>query len=303
MMKKIKEGFSHFSGKKIYFVISLALVGVTLPFYFTYGQLIGESASNIANSIAGVFLFVLATASYAFSTLADWFLRLTLDTDFITARFTPLFETTTDIESLPYGEEDGNQFVGYGWTVIRDFVNMFFIIVLVIIGLSTSLQVETYRWQKTLPRLIGVALLINFTPAILGVFIDTSNFIMNHFIGQEGSFARESVFVARMRPLYDNLSSSLDGVSWARYTSEAISPMATTVLFTFFNTVVGFTYLLYAGIFALRYVALWLLIIISPFGFFCYILPATQDIFRTWWKWFVGWCLAGIAAALFLHLG
>lgn len=299
MIKKIKEGIlPHFSKKHILFVAFFALVGLTIPLGFTNSQILGDSAPNIANNIAGVFLFIIATASYAFANISDWFLRLTLSPEFITAPFTPIAEP-----GLDYGSPEGNQFVGYGWTIIRDFVNMFFIIILIIIGLSTSLQVETYKWQKTLPRLVIVALLINFTPTILGVIIDGSNFMMNFFVGSENSIARESAFVVKTRPLFDTLASNLNGVSWARFTSEAIDPIATMLMFTFFNLIVGITYLFYGAIFALRYVALWLLIIISPFGLFCYILPATQDFFRTWFRWFIGWSIAGIVGGLFLHLG
>lgn len=298
MIKKIKEGFFlHFSKKHYFFVVLFALAGVVIPFGFTNSQILGDSAPNIANNLAGVFLFIIATASYAFASISDWFLRLTLNPAFITAPFTPIPEA-----GMAYGSLDGNQFVGYGWTVVRDFVNMFFIIILIIIGLSTSLQVETYKWQKTLPRLVIVALFINFTPTILGVFIDGSNFMMKFFVGSENSIARESAFVVKTRPLYDTLASNLQGVSWARFTSEAIDPIATMLMFTFFNTIVGLTYLFYGAIFALRYVALWLLIIISPFGLFCYILPATQDFFRTWFRWFIGWCIIGIIGGLFLHL-
>ncbi len=299
MIKKIKEGFfSHFTKKHFILVALFALAITAIPFSFTSSQILGDSAPNIANNIAGVFLFIIATASYAFATISDWFLRLTLSPEFITVPFTPIPEAGST-----YGSADGNQFVGYGWTVVRDFVNMFFIIILIIIGLSTSLQIETYKWQKTLPRLVIVALLINFTPTILGVFIDGSNFMMNFFVGSENSIARESAFIVKTRPLYDTLASSLGGVSWARFTSEAIDPIATMLMFTFFNTLVGLTYLFYGIIFALRYVALWLLIIISPFGLFCYILPATQDFFRTWFRWFIGWTIAGIIGGLFLHLG
>ncbi len=301
MIKKIKEGIlPYFPKKHFIFVAFFALAGITVPFAFANSQILGDSAPNIANNIAGVFLFIIATASYAFANISDWFLRLTLNPEFITAPFTPIVDPSG---ALSYGLPEGNQFVGYGWTIVRDFVNMFFIIILIIIGLSTSLQIETYKWQKTLPRLVMVALLINFTPIILGVFIDGSNFMMNFFVGSENSIARESAFVVKTRPLYDTLASNLSGVSWARFTSEAIDPIATMLMFTFFNTIVGITYLFYGAIFALRYVALWLLIIISPFGLFCYILPATQDFFRTWFRWFIGWSIIGIVGGLFLHLG
>ncbi len=260
----------------------MVVIGATLPFYFVDG-LASTIASYTASALTGIFLFTTATVSLVFSTFADWFLRVTLSPDFV---------------SIPY--TTGNEFVMYGWGVVRDIVNMFFIVVLIIIGLSTSLQIETYRWQKTLPRLVVVALLINFTLVVLGVFIDASNLMMNYFVT---SLAEESVFVMRMRALYDTMASNLADAAWTSFSGAIITPVAMMVIFTLFNLFTGLLYTFYGMIFAMRYVAIWLLVIISPLGFFCYILPATQPLFKKWWNWFVGWCVIGIAGAFFLHLG
>jgi len=274
MLRKIKEGRS--------FLFLLIAGGLILPLCFVDG-LASSIASYTASALTGIFLFTAATASLVFSTFADWFLRVAVSPEFI---------------NIPY--TTGNEFVMYGWGVVRDFVNMFFIVVLIVIGLSTSLQIETYRWQKTLPRLVGVALLINFTPVILGVFIDASNMMMNYFVT---SLAEESIFVMRMRGLYDIMAANLADAAWTSFTGAIITPVAMTVIFTIFNVFTGILYGLFGLIFAIRYVAIWLLVIISPFAFFCYILPATQPFFRRWWNWFIGWCIAGIAGAFFLYLG
>jgi|GEM_PF-2365918 len=274
MLKKIRK-----SRGILFFLVA---AGVAFPLYFVEG-LASTIASYTASAITGIFLFTSATISLVFSTFADWFLRVTLSPDFI---------------NIPY--TTGNKFVMYGWGVVRDIVNMFFIVVLIIIGLSTSLQMETYRWQKTLPRLVAVALLINFTPVVLGVFIDASNIMMNYFVN---SLAEESIFVMRMRALYDTMATNLADAAWTSFSGAIITPVAMTVIFTLFNLFTGLLYAVYGAIFAMRYVAIWLLVIISPLGFFCYILPATQPFFRKWWNWFVGWCIAGIAGAFFLYLG
>jgi hypothetical protein len=277
--------------KKIYkkrFLLStvLALVFLFLP--FAGSAQITNIGELTASAMASVFLLTTATISFVFSTFADWFLRITLSPEFISVPYTP------------GGPSGGNEFVFYGWSIVRDFVNMFFILILIIIGLSTSLQIETYRWQKTLPRLVVVALLVNFTPVILGVFIDFTNSMMNYFVA---SIAEESFFIARISRLYETMASNLAVAKWTSYTGEIITPVAMMVVFTIFNLFTGLVYALYGAFFALRYVAIWLLIIISPFGFFCYILPATQPFFKTWLKWFFGWCIIGITNAFFLYLG
>ncbi len=279
MIKKIKE-------KKIILGVLLVLMIVSLPLFFADG--ITNIGELTASAITGVFLLTTATISFVFSTFADWFLRITLSPEFINVPYTP------------GGAGGGNEFVFYGWSIVRDFVNMFFILILIIIGLSTSLQFETYKWQKTLPRLVLVALLVNFTPVILGVFIDFTNSMMNYFVA---SIADESFFIARIGRLYETMASNLAIAKWTSYTGEIITPVAMMVIFTLFNLFTGIIYSLYGALFALRYVAIWLLVIISPFGLFCYILPATQPFFKTWLRWFVGWCIVGITGAFFLYLG
>ncbi len=283
MAKKIKRRvLSAVFQKRALLILPLVMLGVVIPLAFVDG-LAATIAAHTASALAGVFLLTISTVSLVFSTFTDWFLRISLSPEFI---------------GIPY--TTGNQFVMYGWGVVRDFVNMFFIIILIIIGLSTALQIETYRWQKTLPRLVAVALLINFTPVVLGVFIDATNIMMNYFVS---SLAEESVFVMRMRALFDIMASNLADAPWTSFTGAIITPVAMTVIFTIFNTLTGIVYALYGGIFALRYVVIWLLVIISPFGFFCYILPGTQPFFKKWWKLFIWWCIAGVSAAFFLYMG
>ncbi len=279
--------FAFVSRKRTLCITLLLLVGVAIPLAFVDG-LAATIGAYTASQITGIFLLTTATVSLVFSTFADWFLRITLSPEFISIPYTP-----------GPGNE-GNEFVFYGWSIVRDFVNMFFILILIIIGLSTALQIETYRWQKTLPRLVAVALLVNFTPVILGVFIDGANIMMNYFVS---SLATESLFVIRMRGLFDVMAGNLADTPWTSFTGAVITPVAMTVIFTLFNLITGITYALYGAVFSMRYVAIWLLVIISPFGFFCYILPATQPFFRRWWRWFIGWCIAGIAGAFFLYLG
>ena len=220
-----------FSNKKSFTVALFVLTGIITPFFFVDG-LAATIGSYTASAITGTFLLVISTISLVFSTFADWFLRVTLSPEFI---------------SVPY--TTGNEFVSYGWSIVRDFVNMFFILILIIIGLSTSLQVETYRWQKTLPRLVAVALLINFTPVVLGVFIDGANMMMNYFVS---SLAQESVFVMRMRGLYDVMASNLADAPWTSFTGGVITPVAMAVIFTLFNTLTGIIYGLYGLLFAMR---------------------------------------------------
>jgi len=69
-----------------------------------------------------------------------------------------------------------------GWTITRDLANMFFVLILLVIAMATILKVETYGMKSLLPKLIAVALLINFSLVFCGVVIDSSQILTSFFL-------------------------------------------------------------------------------------------------------------------------
>jgi len=69
-----------------------------------------------------------------------------------------------------------------GWKVVRDVANMFFVLFLVIIAFATILRNEQYGAKKLLPKLIIIALLINFSFVLSGAVVDFSNITASLFI-------------------------------------------------------------------------------------------------------------------------
>ena len=70
-----------------------------------------------------------------------------------------------------------------GWTTMRDFANMFFLLILLAIALSYILF-PSFPAKQALPKLLIVALLINFSLPITGIFLDASNVFTNHFLSE-----------------------------------------------------------------------------------------------------------------------
>ncbi|MBM4177336.1 hypothetical protein FJ208_00840, partial [Candidatus Gribaldobacteria bacterium] len=75
-----------------------------------------------------------------------------------------------------------NPIINIGWTALRDFTNMLFILGLAYIGLMTALNLSSFNTKKTFTNLLLIALLINFTPVICGAIVDGSNIIANFFL-------------------------------------------------------------------------------------------------------------------------
>ena len=70
----------------------------------------------------------------------------------------------------------------------------------------------------------------------------------------------------------------------------------------FYNVMTGLVLMLYLFLFLFRVIALWILLILSPLAFACYILPNTKKYFEMWWQAFVQWCFIGVTAAFFIYL-
>lgn len=193
-----------------------------------------------------------------------------------------------------------NVVVDAGWTVVRDFTNLLFILVIVAIGIATALRIREYEVKKTLPRLILIAILINFTPTICGVIIDASNILMNFFFtaGTAGyssmlNFvqAAGNILANAGRNVLHNWTNFFNGVFFFQ------------ILFVIaFNLIASFILLFFAVLLILRHIALWILVILAPLGFFSYILPATRRIWHMWWHQFIQWCFVGVGGAFFIYL-
>jgi len=197
--------------------------------------------------------------------------------------------TSEGFINIPFTHD--NLFVDTGWGIIRGLTNIFIVLGLVAIALATILRIESYQMKKTLPLLLIVALLINLTPMLCGLVIDASNIIINHFL-KGGAFLPQSYWGAV----------GLEISELWKQTGSPSGMLATSILLVGFNVIGGFIFLLFALLFLFRYIALWMLVILSPLALFCYIFPATKKIWNTWSSQFIQWCFIGIPAAFTIYL-
>jgi len=69
-----------------------------------------------------------------------------------------------------------------GWETLRDISNLFFIFILIFIGIATILQISSYHYKNLLVKIILAALLINFSMTITLLIIDSSNILAMEFL-------------------------------------------------------------------------------------------------------------------------
>jgi len=193
-----------------------------------------------------------------------------------------------------------------GWKLVRDMCNVFFSLILLVIALATVLKIETFAWKKLLPQFVLMAILINFSRSICGVFTDIATVAMATFGGSFGNIMGASLLGAFGMPDVLTLNTSNVGsgsienkaagdTSWSwlllGYIMTALMFVLLFVILTVFTLLLIF-----------RIVILWFLIVISPLAYITRILPQTQKYAQRWWEMFSRWCVVGPLITFFLWI-
>jgi hypothetical protein len=233
----------------------------------------------------------------------------------VSAIVTWLIQVVLQVGIVPGSNVPG--IVEIGWEFSRQFANLFFILALAFIGLATVLKIREYEAKKALPTLIIIALLINFTPVIVGFVVDIGNIVTNFFLEKAGGIKS---FGDIMSAAWTYLTTSLpqifleDGQFFEKLPEIMGEFLGIViygaVLFIFFN-VAMFIYLIISMIFLFRTVILWILMILAPIAFLSKVFPDTKTTrmvfpnilhWDKWWETLIQWTIIGIPIAFFLYL-
>lgn len=185
-----------------------------------------------------------------------------------------------------------------GWGLVRDFVNMFFILILIFIAIATILRVNKYSDKKMIVYVVSAALFVNFSKPITMFVIDISNLAMSFFISnmREGTASYSSALMDKggMGEVFKSDTSGTGKLGMTiGWIIEAI-----------FKAVMGFMLMALALSLIIRMVALWVLIILSPLAFFAMALPGTAvgGMKDKWFKSLTYWCFYGPIMLFFFWL-
>jgi hypothetical protein len=183
-----------------------------------------------------------------------------------------------------------NTIVTTGWTFVRNLANVVLIFGLVLIALSIILGYQETKAKKMLVDFILIAVLINFTPVICGLFIDGAKIIM------------DLLLKGGLPPDFSNFMKTKMFESGA----TGVADIPTVFVLAAFCIFAAVVYFLFALLFLVRVVMLWILIILSPIAFATKVLPQSKYIMRIfpsictwdeWWNNFLQWTFMGIPAA------
>jgi len=284
MNSSLKKIFHFFLLKKrvILFISLFILLGIFLPGQTAHAQWqwLINAVTYIPMVTISLVLVILAGLSTLFAGFGGMVLNWVLSSSFIDWSYTK------------------NPIVEIGLSITLPLVNMFLVLILVFIALTTILRLAGYETKKLLPIFILIALLVNFSPVICGLIVDASNILMDFFTSEITGGER---LISTLKSVGDAL---LGVVDWKKFDVKtgAETVLALIVLIGV-NFALFLILLLFAFIFMVRYLAIWLLVILSPLAFASYILPATRSFWKIWWNQFIQWSFIGVTMGFFLYLG
>lgn len=211
--------------------------------------------------------------------------------------------------------------VQIGWPLIRDTVNMFFIVVVLVSAFATIIGYpKEFRYREVLPKLLLMAVLINFSKTLIGLMIDFSQVVLLTFVNgfkqaAGGNFV-QALGIAKIMRLTDTTGTieetngeikiNIEGAGNA--SAWSLLNIVVAAVFAIWIISISITLILIMLIFFLgRIIMLWFLLITSPIAFFAWSLPgslkkALSSFTDEWWSRLSNALIGGPTMAFFLWL-
>jgi len=203
---------------------------------------------------------------------------------------------------IGFGTAFNSQGVGQAvnelWSLVRDFFNILFIFGFIWIGFQMILDSGNSRAKQTLVSLIMAALLVNFSLFISKFVVDFSNRLASEIAqeafpireGEEsvlgGDITKGEVAVANTFFAHMGIPRTLDVSFGVRNNENA----AWSYIFgsAIFYLVAAFVFAAGGIMLIIRFVALSIFMVLSPFMFLGWVFPGMQGWTGKYWKGFLG---------------
>ena len=191
------------------------------------------------------------------------------------------------------------------WMMVRDFFNLFFILVLLFIAFATIFQVQAYNYKKLLWHLLLMALLVNFSFPVSRFIIDTANVPMYFFlnsIAPAGSKNPEKQISKSLFTLAQLQKILLPGVreGGGGYDDLNGTDQHKLIQATIFVFIFGISLTVLGILLLIRSLTLLVLVIFSPIGFIGTAIPGFGSHAKKWWETLMSNAFFGPTAALML---
>jgi|GEM_PF-2391412 len=205
------------------------------------------------------------------------------------------------IPVMLYNDFSNAPVVVYGWALMRDTVNMFFVIVLIVIAFGTIFGSSKFKWQTQVPRLLIFAILINFSKTLAGLMIDFGQVVMLTFANALSEIAAGNMIqlfgLDKINAFSGGASAFNSGGQGVESWGLAFASIAAVFILAWILTIL----LLMFGILLYRIVALWVAIVLAPLAWFVGGAPILgSSAYADWWTNFK--CLVAIGPIITFFL-
>lgn len=187
-----------------------------------------------------------------------------------------------------------------GWKIVRDICNMFFVVIMLIIAFATILRVKDYTYEKLLPKLIIMAILINFSKMICGLLTDVSQVVMLTFVNSFKDVGGTNL--TNILGLDTLMAIDGKGGDSEADNITAWSIMGSYVLALVYVIIALITIVTMVVMLAVRIVMIWIYVVLSPLAYLLGAFPAGKKYASEWWKEFTKNLIVGPVLAFFIWL-
>ena len=185
-----------------------------------------------------------------------------------------------------------------GWVIVRDLANMFFVLILLVIAFATIFGVEAYSYKKLLPKLLIIAVLINFSRVIAGLAIDFGQVVMLTFVNGFKDAAGGNFF----NGLGISGLKTMDADALGEGAYDTWAAVGALLLAAGVISVATIAILVMLAALVYRMVMLWVYIVLSPIAFLMGTFPQGQKYYSQWWEQFTNLIIVGPVLAFFIWL-
>jgi len=221
----------------------------------------GKYGALASNTIGYGIALILSWIAYIITAVVGFFITVLIKILVSVAQFNHIIDVET---------------VKNGWVIVRDLANMFFVLVLLVIAFATILRIESYNAKRLLPKLLIMAILINFSKMIFGLIIDFSQVIMLTFVNSFASgngwfidmFNVKNLFSINTFKRYVSGESAFTG--WALAMAVIASVLASIITLIVIAVILA--------VLVIRIVMLWIYTILSPLVFLGFAFPPYKSI-------------------------
>jgi hypothetical protein len=163
------------------------------------------------------------------------------------------------------------------WSFIKNFANLGIILGMIFTAIATILRIEKYSWKKMLPKLLLVALLVNFSLVIAGIFVDISSYIVNVTATSFNNISLSNLVVncslcPTVKAFYN-----LEG-SWNLVRATGLGLILSALFFYQFIGLVFYVFI--------RILTIVICLITSPLAFLSFAFPGGEKVWDFWRKQF-----------------